>query len=75
VKSSLRFPPGVGERIAAIGTDGADHQAIAMFLFSHATTKERFEAVVAFDAATNRQAAIACVPALKRAFWLGDDGG
>jgi hypothetical protein len=46
-----------------------------MFLFSHATTKERFEAVVAFDAATNRQAAVACVPALKRAFWLGDDGG
>ena len=66
--STLKFPEGVGERIAAIGQDGADLQAITMFLFSHASTRERFEAVVALDAATNKRAVIDCVPALKRAF-------
>jgi hypothetical protein len=66
--SALKFPEGVGERIAAIGQDGADLQAITMFLFLHATTKERFEAVVALDAATNKRAVIDCGPALKRAF-------
>lgn len=66
--STLKFPVGVGERIAAISSDGADLQAITMFLFMHATTKERFEAVVALDAATNKRAVLDCVPALKQAF-------
>lgn len=66
--SALKFPAGVGERIVAIGQDGADLQAITMFLFSHASTKERFEAVVALDAAANKRAVADCIPALKRAF-------
>ena len=69
--SKLEFENGVGERIDAIGMDGADLRATTMFLFMHATTKERFEAVVALDAATNRRAVLDCLPALKRAFWLG----
>ena len=32
--SKLEFQEGVGERIDAIGRDGADLQAITMFLFS-----------------------------------------
>jgi hypothetical protein len=66
--STLKFPEGVGERIASIGKDGSDLQGITMFLFLHATTKERFEAVAALDDAKNKPAVIDCVPALKRAF-------
>jgi hypothetical protein len=73
MRSKLNFDKGVGERIAAIGTAGADNEAVVMYLFAHATTKERFTAVAALDAAPNRRAAIECVPALKRAFLLGDD--
>ncbi len=66
--NTLKFSEGVGERIAAIGKDGTDLQAITMFLFSHASTRERFEAVPALDAAKSKRAVIDCVPALKRAF-------
>lgn len=66
--STLKFPEGVGDRIAAIGKDGSDLQAITMFLFLHASTRERFEAVAALDAATNKRAVLDCLPALKRAF-------
>ncbi|MCX7346954.1 MAG: hypothetical protein NTU78_14655 [Alphaproteobacteria bacterium] len=72
MSSKLEFQKGVGEKIDAIGKDGADLQAITMFLFMHANTRERFESVVALEAATNRRAIMDCVPALKRAFWTGD---
>ncbi len=70
--TKLKLQKQIGERIDAIGKDGADLQSITMFLFAHATTKERFEAVVALDAARNRRSVIECVPALKRAFWMED---
>lgn len=72
MSSKLEFQKGVEERIDAIGKEGADLQAITMFLFMHANTRERFEAVVSLEAATNRRAVMDCVPALKRAFWPGD---
>ena len=46
MSSKLEFQKGVEERIDAIGKEGADLQAITMFLFMHANTRERFEAVV-----------------------------
>lgn len=73
MNSKLKSPEGVGDKIAAIGTDGADIQAIIMYLYARATTKDCFAAVAELDAATNKQAVLDCVPALKRAFWLGDD--
>jgi hypothetical protein len=73
--SKLDFQQGVRERIDSIGNDGADLQAITMFLFAHATSKERFEAVAALSAAKNKRAIMDCIPILKRAFWLGEERG